>query len=110
MPCWALLIFVLAMLVPGSDQLLTSFASSHGLSINQYKRVYQHGNALPLEKKVSIAVEYLPSLTGAKGHNGNGTAAMVICLCTRVESVRPDANERRGKKKVGGGLARPRIV
>ena len=98
MPCWALLIFVLTMLVPGSDQLLTSFASSHGLSINQYNRVCQHGKALPLEKKVSIAVEYLPSLTGAKGHNGNRTAAMVICLCTRVDSVRPDANERTGKR------------
>ena len=67
MSCWALLIFVLSMLVPGSDQLLTSFASSHGLCVNQYNRVYHHGKALPVEKKVSIAVEYLWTQDASNG-------------------------------------------
>ena len=83
MSCWALLIFVLAMLVPGCDLLLTSFASSHGPCVNQYNRVYHHGKALPVEKKVSIAVEYLRAQDAANGARPNISQLARTCKVAR---------------------------
>ncbi len=71
------------MLTPKYDLVLAEFASNHGLSVNQFNRVYHQGKAMSLEKKVSIAVEYLKAQDAANGARPNISELSRVCQVQR---------------------------
>ena len=83
------------MLTPKYDLILAEFASNHGLSVNQFNRVYHQGKAMSLEKKVSIAVEYLKAQDAANGARPNISELSRVCQVQR-SSIRKVEEELLG--------------
>lgn len=68
---------------PDYDALLSAFTSNHGLSTNAHNRVYKNGKALPIEIKVTIAVEYLKAKDAIDGARPNITKLATKCKVAR---------------------------
>lgn len=77
---------------PNYDHIRAAFAANHALSTNQHDRVYQNGKALPLEEKVSIAIEYLKAQEAVAEH-----------LLQKCEKGRGQAGTEGGVARAGRG-------
>ena len=78
---------------PNYNHIRAAFAANHALSTNQHDRVYQNRKTLPLEKKVSIAIEFLKVQEAVAEH-----------LLQKCEKDQGQAGTKGGVARVGRGL------